>query len=198
MKLYIIPGACSLAVHIALREANIPFDLAQVDFQTGKVDDGADYRSINPKGYVPALQLDDGQVLTETAALLQYVSDLNSQAELAPPAGSLERYRLLEWLAFINSEIHKGFSPLFAAEAGEEIKDYARQRLAKRLDYLQEVLRRPYLLGDRFTVADAYLFTVLGWIPEAGMDSTQWAKLEHYRARIAQRPQVAAALQAEA
>lgn len=198
MKLYIIPGACSLAVHIALREAEIPFDLARLDLQTGKADDGSDYRSVNPKGYVPALLLDDGQVLTETAALLQYVSDQNPRAELAPPAGTPGRYRLAEWLAFINSEVHKGFSPLFSADAGEEVKDYARLYLAKRLSYLQEVVCRPYLLGDHFTVADAYLFTVLGWMPEADMDIARWAGLERYRANIALRPQVVAALQAEA
>ena len=198
MKLYIIPGACSLAVHIALREAEIPFDLARLDLQTGNADDGSDYRSVNSKGYVPALLLDDGQVLTETAALLQYVSDQNPRAELAPPAGTPGRYRLLEWLAFINSEIHKGFSPLFSADTGEEVKDYARLHLAKRLSYLQEVVCRPYVLGDHFTVADAYLFTVLGWMPEADMDIARWAGLERYRANIALRPQVVAALQAEA
>jgi len=198
MKLYIVPGACSLAVHIALREAEIPCELARVELQTGKADDGTDYRSVNPKGYVPALLLDDGQVLTETAALLQFVSDQNPRAELAPPAGTPERYRLLEWLAFINSEIHKGFSPLFSADAGEEVKDYARLHLAKRLSYLQGVVCRRYLLGDHFTVADAYLFTVLGWMPEVGMDIARWAGLERYRARIALRPHVVAARQAEA
>lgn len=174
------------------------FDLARLDLQTGKANDGTDYRSVNPKGYVPALLLDDGQVLTETAVLLQYVSDQNPQADLAPPAGTPERYRLLEWLAFINSEIHKGFSPLFSADAGEEVKDYARLHLAKRLNYLEEVVCRPYLLVDHFTIADAYLFTVLGWMQEAGMDIARWAALERYRAKIALRPQVMAALQAEA
>lgn len=197
MKLYIIPGACSLAVNIALREARIPFKLARLDVSRMRTDDGADYRNINPKGYVPALELDDGQVLTENVAVLQYVADLKPQVGLAPPAGGLERYRLLEWLSFINSELHKAFSPLFAAQASQPVKEFALDRLATRLDYLQEVVREPYLLGKRFTVADAYLFTVLGWGPEAGVDMSRWPALEQYRSQIALRPQVVAAVESE-
>ena len=197
MKLYIIPGACSLAVNIALREAAIPFELARLDGQTGKAD-GVDFRSINPKGYVPALRLDDGHVLTETMAILQYVADQNPQAGLAPPAGAFERYRLAEWLAFISTEVHKAFSPLYSEEASQPVKDYALKRLAKRLDYLEGVVHAPHLLGDEFTVADAYLFTVLGWVADVGMDPGRWPGLQHYRSNIARRPHVAAALESEA
>ena len=197
MKLYIIPGACSLAVNIALREAQIPFDLARLELPTMRGDDGADYRRVNPKGYVPALRLDDGEVLTETVAVLQYVADLNPGAGLAPAAGTMGRFRLMEWLSFINSELHKGFSPLFAAEATMAVKEFALNRLTKRLDYLQEVVREPYLLGERFTVADAYLFTILGWGAEVGVGIARWPSLEQYRSRIARRPNVVAALRSE-
>ena len=198
MRLYIIPGACSLAVNIALREAGIRFELSRLDPATGKADDGTDFRTVNPKGYVPALRLNDGRVLTENVAVLLYVADQNSQARLAPPAPGFERYRLLEWLSFINSEIHKGFSPLYSPAATEEVRQYARDHLVKRLDYLHEAVRESFLLAGQFTVADAYLFTVLGWGPEVGLDMTRWPRLETYRAQIAQRPHVIAALQSEA
>src|SRR5262249_26035321 len=136
MKLYISPGTCSLASNIALREAGIPFQLAKVDKRTKRVE-GVEFTTINPKGYVPALQLDDGQVLTENVAVLQYIADLNPAAKLAPPAGTLPRYRLQEWLSFINSEIHKSFSPLFSSEATDDTKAYARNNLIKRLGYLE-------------------------------------------------------------
>src|SRR6202035_5712056 len=130
MKLYIAPGSCSLASNIALHEAGIPFEMAKEDKRTKHVG-GVDFLTINPKGYVPALQLDDGQVLTESVAGLQYIADLNPAAKLAPPAGTMERYRLQEWLSFINSEVHKAFTPLFSSEATEETKTYARNYLAK-------------------------------------------------------------------
>jgi glutathione S-transferase len=198
MKLYIIPGACSLAANIALREAGIRFELARLDPTTGKADDGTDFRAVNPKGYVPALQLNDGRVLTENVAVLLYVADQNPQAKLAPPAPSFERYRLVEWLCFINSEIHKGFSPLYSPAATEEVREYARNHLVKRLDYLHDAVREAYLLAGQFTIADAYLFTVLGWGAEVGLDMTRWPRLETYRAQIAQRPHVIAALESEA
>lgn len=198
MKLYIIPGACSLAVNIALREAGIRFELARLDLETGQASDGADFKTINPKGYVPALQLHDGRVLTENVAILQYVADRNPQSKLAPPAGTFERYRLMEWLSFINSEIHKGFSPLFSSDAGDAVKEYARIHLHKRLDFLHEVVHEPLLLGGQFTIADAYLFTVLGWGPEMGVKMDRWPGLERYRAQIALRPHVIAALESEA
>ena len=198
MKLYIIPGACSLAANIALREAGIRFELARLDATTGNADDGTDFRTVNPKGYVPALRLNDGRVLTENVAVLLYVADQNPQAKLAPPAHSFERYRLVEWLCFINSEIHKGFSPLYSPAATEEVKEYARNHLMKRLDYLHGAVREAYLLAGQFTIADAYLFTVLGWGAEVGLDMARWPRLETYRAQIAQRPHVIAALQSEA
>jgi glutathione S-transferase len=198
MKLYIIPGACSLAVNITLREAGIRFELAKLDAETGSTEDGTDFPTINPKGYVPALQLNDGRVLTETVAVLLYVADQNPQVKLAPPAQSFDRYRLLEWLSFINSEIHKGFSPLYSPAATDEVRAYARNHLAKRFEYLHGTLRETYLLGNQFTVADAYLFTVLGWGTEMGLPMASWPRLESYRAQIAQRPHVVAALQSEA
>jgi glutathione S-transferase len=195
MKLYIWPGACSLASNIALHEAGIPFQISKVDKRTKRAD-GVDFVTINPKGYVPALQLDDGQVLTENVAVLQYIADLNPAAKLAPPAGTMERYRLQEWLSFINSEVHKAFSPLFSAEATEETKTYARNYLAKRLAYLDGALGdRTYLTGDQFTVADAYLFTVLGWGAHVGVDIGP--RLKSYVERVRARPKVIEAMTAE-
>jgi glutathione S-transferase len=195
MKLYIWPGACSLASNIALHEAGIPFEISKVDKRTKRAD-GVDFVTINPKGYVPALQLDDGQVLTENVAVLQYIADLNPAAKLAPPAGTMERYRLQEWLSFINSEVHKSFSPLFSAEATEETKTYARNYLTKRLAYLDGALGdRTYLTGDQFTVADAYLFTVLGWGAHVGVDIGP--KLKSYVERVRARPKVIEAMTAE-
>ncbi|HVO48579.1 MAG TPA: glutathione transferase GstA [Steroidobacteraceae bacterium] len=197
MKLYLVPGACSLASDIALREAGIAFDSARVDMRTKKVD-GADFTQINPKGYVPALQLDDGQVLTENVAVLQYIADRNPSAKLAPAAGTLERYRLQEWLSFINSEVHKSFSPLFSAEATEPTREYARHYLTRRLNYLQGALGdRKYLMGDQFTIADAYLFTVLGWGHHVGIDLAKWPGLKAYHERVGARPKVIEALTAE-
>jgi glutathione S-transferase len=195
MKLYITPGTCSTASNIALREAGIPFEIAKVDKRTKRVD-GVEFVTINPKGYVPALRLDNGQLLTENVVVLQYIADLNPAAKLAPPAGTMERYHLLEWLSFINSELHKSFSPLFSPEATEETKAYARNHLAKRLGYLEGALGdNKYLMGDQFTVADAYLFTVLGWGVYVGVDIGP--KLKGYVDRIRARPHVIEALTSE-
>jgi len=195
MKLYITPGACSLASNIALREAGIPFEMSKVDKRTKRVD-GVEFVTINSKGYVPALRLDDGQVLTENVAVLQYIADLNPAAKLAPPAGTLERYRLQEWLSFINSEVHKTFSPLFSSEATEETKTYARNYLAKRLAYLDNALGdNTYLMGEQFTVADAYLFTVLGWGVHVAVDIGP--RLKSYVDRSRARPKVIEAMTAE-
>ena len=195
MKLYFTSGACSMASNIALREAGIPFEMSKVDKRTKRVD-GVEFVTINAKGYVPALRLDDGQVLTENVAVLQYIADLNPAAKLAPPAGTLERYRLQEWLSFINSEMHKAFSPLFSSEATEETKTYARNYLAKRLAYLEGALGdNTYVMGDQFTVADAYLFTVLGWGAHVGVDIG--AKLKSYVERVRARPHVIEAMTAE-
>jgi glutathione S-transferase len=195
MKLYISPGACSMASNIALQEAGIQFEISKVDRRTKRAD-GVDFVTINPKGYVPALRLDDGQVLTENVAVLQYIADLNPAAKLAPPAGTMERYRLQEWLSFINSEVHKSFTPLFSSEATEDTKTYARNYLAKRLAYLESALGdKKYLMGDQFTVADAYLFTVLGWGAHVGVEFGP--KLKSYSDRVRARPHVIEAMTAE-
>jgi len=193
-----MPGACSLAANIALREAGIPFDLVKVSHHTHKTADGVDLNEINSKGYVPALVLDNGELLTENAALLPYIADLEPSAQLAPPNGTLERYRLVEWLAFINSELHKSFSPLFAPNAPEDMKKYARGNLAKRLAWVSERLgSNSYLLGERFTVADSYLFVVLSWSGHVAVDLSPWPNLKAFQERIAARPHVIEALTSE-
>ena len=198
MKLFTRPGTCSLATDIALREAAIPFELVKVSRHTGKTSDGVDFNEINSKGYVPALLLDGGEVLTENAALLQYIADLNPAAKLAPPVGTLERYRLSEWLAYINSEIHKAFSPLFMPNAPEDLKQYARANLAKRVGWLAERLGpKPFLLGEQFSVADAYLFVVLTWSPHVSFDLSPWPNLLAFQERVAARPHVMEAMTAE-
>jgi len=195
MKLYLTPGTCSMASNIALHEAGIPFELVKVDKRTKRAN-GIDFLTINPKGYVPALQLDDGQVLTENVVVLQYIADLNPAAKLAPPVGTMERYRLQEWLSFINSEVHKSFSPLFSSEATEDIKTYARNNLAKRLAYVEKALGdNKYLLGDQFTIADAYLSTVLGWGSHVAVDIGP--RLKAYVDGVRARPHVIEAMTAE-
>ncbi len=197
MKLYFSPGACSMASNIALHEAGIQFEISKVDKRT-KHADGVEFTTINPKGYVPALRLDDGQVLTENVVVLQYIADLNPAAKLAPPAGTMERYRFLEWLSFINSELHAAFSPLFSREATEDIKTYSRSYVTKRLTYVEKALgQRKYLMGEQFTVADAYLFTVLGWGSHVGIDIGQWPGLKGYTDHIRARPHVIEAMTAE-
>jgi glutathione S-transferase len=197
MKLYSSTGSCSMASNIALHEAGIQFELVKVDRRTKKVE-GVDFTQINPKGYVPALRLDDGQVLTENIAVLQYIADRNPAAKLAPPAGTMERYRLQEWLGFINSEVHKAYSPLFSPEATEDMKQFARNNITKRLTYLQGALgTQKYLMGDQFTVADAYLFVVLGWSSHVGVDLAQWPAVKSYWERIKTRPHVIEAMTLE-
>ena len=198
MKLYYAPGACSLAPHIVAREAGLRLDLERVDLARGKTEGGATFADINPKGYVPALSLDDGEVLTEVSALVQYLADQAPQAGLAPAAGTIERYRLLEWLGFISTEIHKGFGPLWKPETPEATKAAAKANLAKRFAYLDQRLGRgPYLMGERFTVADAYLFTVTNWTNFHGIDLTPYPNLKAYMERVGARPQVRQALAAE-
>jgi glutathione S-transferase len=198
MRLYSMPGTCSLATSIALREAGIPFELVKVSHHTHKTADGVDLNEINSKGYVPALLLDNGELLTENAALLSYIADLNPAAKLAPPNGTLERYRVSEWLAFINSELHKGFSPLFAPDASPDMKQYARNLLTKRVGWLADKLgSKPYLLGEQFTVADAYLFVVLSWSSHVAFDLTPWPNLRAFLERVAARPHVIEAMTAE-
>jgi glutathione S-transferase len=198
MKLYSVTGTCSLAANIAFREAGLPFQLVKVDRHTKKAADGLDFNEVNPKGYVPALTLDNGEVLTENVAVLQYIADRNPAAKLAPPAGTLERYRLVEWLAFISSEVHKNFSPLFNAEASDDVKQYARKMLTKRLDYLDQALGpRTFLMGEQFTVADAYLFIVLGWGVYVKLDIGQWPQLKRHTERVGARPHVIEALKSD-
>lgn len=200
MHLYAASGACSLAPHIVLRELQLPFRLVHVDNRSKRTAEGEDFLAINPKGYVAALQLDDGQVLTEGPAILLYLADRCPQAALAPPAdaGALPRYRLYEWLAFINSELHAGSVPLFDAGLAPERRAAVAARLLQRYAHAESALHaRPYLLGDRFSVVDAYLFTVLGWLPRFGLSLAAYPALAAYAARIAQRPSVVAALAAE-
>lgn len=198
MKLYYAPGACSLASHIALREAGISFDLVKVEGRGQKTAGGEDYLNVTSKGYVPALRLDDGSVLTEGTAILPYIGDLAPASGLTPTAGSMARYRLHEWLGYINSEIHKNFSPFFTPGVTDEQKAVARTTLDRRLKYAEEILgKQEFLLGDTFTVADAYLFTTLGWCMYVKIDLGTWPTLKAYHSRIATRPAVQAALKAE-
>jgi len=196
MHLYFAPGACSLSPHIVLREAGLEFSLDLVSFHTKKTKSGKDFMAINPKGSVPALQLADGAVLTEGPAIVQYLADLKPESKLAPAAGTFERVRLQEWLNFIATELHKGFGPLWSSAASEESKTAAREMLAKKLAFPAERLAsQPFLMGDTFTIADAYLFTVLRWSFFTKVDLP--AVLAQYVGRIAERPAVKAALEAE-
>ena len=197
MKLFYSPGACSLSPHIVLRETGLPFELERVDFKTGKTASGADFKSINRKGYVPTLELDDKQVLTEGPAIVQYLADRAPEKGLAPPPGSFERVRLQEWLTFIGTELHKSFSPLFRP-GPDETKNAARARLEEWFAWLDpQLAARPFLLGDRFSVADVYLFVVIGWSDYVKLSLDRWPGLVSYRSRIASRPAVQAALKAE-
>jgi glutathione S-transferase len=198
MKLYYAPGACSLAVHIVAREAGLKLDLEKVDLGSGKTEKGTVFASINPKGYVPALALDNGELLTEASAIVQYLAERAPQTQLVPAAGTSERYRLLEWLGFIATEIHKGFGPLWNPKMPDEAKSIARANLGKRFAYLDERLARgPYLLGERFTVADAYLFTVASWANLHAVDLTPYRNLVAFLDRVRARPKVREAMTAE-
>jgi glutathione S-transferase len=199
MKLYFTPGACSLSPHIVLREAGLPFTLEQVDLATKRTKSGGDYRAVNPKGAVPALETDQGQVLTEGSAIVQYIADQKPASGLAPAAGEMERYRLQEWLNYIASEVHKGFSPLFNPKASDEWKGVVKGMLGQRFDFLSSKLEhQPYLMGQTFSVADAYLFTILTWAPRLNVDLGKWPVLKAFSDRVAARPAVKAALEAEA
>ena len=198
MKLYFTPGACSLAPHIVLREAGFTFDLDKVDIATKQTARGEDYTKINPKGYVPAIRLDDGQILTEVAVILQYLADQKPESGLAPRPGTMERYRLMEWLNFLASEIHKQFGPLFNPKVAPDWKTELMNLLSRRFDYLEESLKgKKYLMGDTFTVADAYLFTVSNWAKFVGLDLSPYGNVAAFMARVAERPKVQQALKAE-
>jgi glutathione S-transferase len=198
MKLYYAPHACSLAPHIVLRELDLPFELIRVDNTTKRTANGEDFLAINPKGYVAALQLDDGQVLTEGPAILQYLADLRPEANLIPVSGTFERVRLQEWLNFVSTEIHGGLGWLFSSQFPDEVKALIKQKLFKRFVVLSQTLeRQDYLMADGFSIADAYLFTVLRWTSLFGIDLNQWPALVRFQARVDQRPAVKAALAAE-
>ena len=199
MKLYYSPLACSLSPHIVLREAGLPFELVRVDLKTHTVaSDGRDFRAIHPKGYVPLLELDDGQLLSEGPAIVQYLADRVPERQLAPANGTLARYRLQEWLGYINSELHKGFSPLFKPGQSEDAKNAAREQLGLRLDFIAAQLgEKPFLLGETFSVADAYLFVIINWGQWVGIDLARWPRLSAFHARVAARDSVRAAIDAE-
>ncbi|WP_226477414.1 glutathione transferase GstA [Pseudomonas sp. MWU16-30323] len=198
MKLYFSPNACSLASHIVLRELALPFELIRVDNQKKLTADGDDFLLINPKGYVAALQLDNGEVLTEGAAILQYLADRVPAAGLAPANGSWERVRLQEWLNFVSSEIHGGLGVLFKDAIPDEVKALFKATLFKRLAILVQTLeRQDYLLGAQYSVADAYLFVVLRWAGLFDIDLQQWPALAKFQQRVGERPAVIAALAAE-
>jgi glutathione S-transferase len=198
MKLYYAPHACSLAPHIVLRELDLPFELIRVDNTTKRTANGEDFLAINPKGYVAALQLDNEHVLTEGPAILQYLADLCPEANLIPVSGTFERVRLQEWLNFVSTEIHGGLGWLFSSQFPDEVKALIKEKLFKRFVVLSQTLeRQDYLMADGFSVADAYLFTVLRWTSVFGIDLNQWPALVQFQATVDQRPAVKAALAAE-
>jgi glutathione S-transferase len=199
VKLYYSPGTCSLSPHIVLCELGLPHALERVDLKTHTlVPGGNDYYAVNPKGYVPALELDDGQVLTEGPAIVQYLADQKPGAGLLPPAGTVERARVQEWLTYIGTELHKNFSPLFKPDASADWKAAARANLARRLAFVDAALGdRDYLMGAAFTVADAYLYTVSRWARPMAVETSAFTALLAFQARMAARPAVQAALAAE-
>ncbi len=198
MKLYYSNGACSLSVHITLRESGLPFDLVLASTKTHQLEDGTDYYTINPKGYVPLLELDNGERLTEVAAIQQYIADQVPGKHLAPANGTMPRYRLQEWLTFIGTELHKAYGPLFNPNSSDEIKNAAKGRINGRLAYVNEQLAgKSYLLGEQFSVADSYLYVVANWSPRVGIDLSPYPNLQAFMARMSARPAVQAALKAE-
>ncbi len=197
MKLYYAPGACSLAPHIVARELGLKIDLDKVDLGTKKTETGGDFLSINPKGYVPTLQLDNGEVLTEASAVLQYLADRKPGGALLPAPGSMERYRVLEWLGFIATEIHKGFGPLWNPATPDASRAVAVETLAKRFLYIESQLGNGYLTGSQFTIADAYAFVTVSWANYHKVDLAPYTKLRAFLARVAARPAVQAAMKEE-
>jgi glutathione S-transferase len=198
MKLYYSPGACSLSPHIALREAGLEVELIKVDPATRRLEDGTDFLTINPRGYVPILVLDDGQQLSEGPAIVQYIADRAPAAQLAPAAGSFERTRLQEWLGFINSELHQNFGLLFNPALHASTRDTVVRKLRARLDWVSEQIQgKRFALGEQFSVADGYLFAVLGWTRFFGMNLADWPVLAEHSGRVASRPAVQAAMRAE-
>lgn len=197
MKLYYAPGACSMAPHIVLIEAGYPYQLEKVDLKSKQTENGRDYTQVNPKGSVPALELDDGEILTEAAVVVQYLADQKPDSELAPKPGTRERYRLMEWLNFVSTEIHKQLAPLFNPRMTQEWKDNQLELLDKRFAYLNERLTGKQYVMDRYTLVDAYLFTVLNWTKLFKIDLGNRPELKDYMARVAQRPAVQQAMREE-
>ena len=196
MELYFAPFACSLASHIAAREAGIPLDLHQVSLATKRLSEGGDYLAVSPKGYVPTLRLDDGSLMTENPVILQYLADRKPESGLLPPVGARERYEVLEWVGYVSTEIHKGiYALIFSPTSPEEAKAYARGLVERKFAILVERLQgRDFLVGDRFTIADAYLTWALTIAPYAGIDLDAWPQLLAYRTRMQARPSVQAAI----
>jgi glutathione S-transferase len=198
MKLYFAPGACSLSPHIVARELGLPIEIKKVNNKEKTIEGGGDYWKINARGYVPALELDNGEILTEGPAIVQYLADQKPESGLAPKAGTLERYRLQEWLNFLTSEVHKQFTPLFKPNTPEDYKPIAKQNIANRFDWLDKQLAgKDYLMGQTFTVADAYLFVLLNWTKVQQIDLSKWPNLAALQKRVAARPKVKEAMRAE-
>jgi len=198
MKLYFAPGACSLSPHIVARELGLPVQLQKVNTKDKSMEGGGDFWKVNPRGYVPVLELDNGERLTEGPAIVQYLADQKPEAGLAPKNGTMERYHLQEWLNFLTSEVHKQFSPLFKPNTPEEYKKIAKENLANRFGWLdQQLAGKDYLTGKQFTVADAYAFVLLGWTKPTQIDLSQWPNLQAFHKRVAARPKVKEAMQAE-
>jgi glutathione S-transferase len=198
MKLYYAPGACSMAPHIALREAELPFELVKTDIRTKRTEDGRDFLKINPKGAVPTLELANGTILTENAAILQYIGDRAPDSTLFPRPDQFERYRIIEWLNYIATELHKGFGPFWNPTTSDELKHVTRNFIASRLNYVSQRLGDyPYLRFRRFTLADAYLFVILRWTHVHEIELGRWPNLVAFEARVAERPAVAQAMTAE-
>ena len=198
MKLYYSNGACSLSPHIVLRESGLPFELVRASTKTHALDDGTDYYTINPKGSVPLLELDNGERLTEGPAIVQYIADQAPDKNLAPANGTLARYRVQEWLNFITSELHKGYSPLFRLNTPDAYKPIAMDTLNKKYAYVDSKLEgKHYLMGEQFSVPDAYLFTVTNWAGRVGLDLSEFKNVSAFMARMMARPSVQAAMKAE-
>jgi glutathione S-transferase len=198
MKLYYSPGACSLSPHIVATEAGVPVEMVKVDLGKHKTESGEDFNAINPKGYVPTLRLDDGSVLTEGPAIVQYLADKNPSSGLAPANGTLERYKVQEWLNFIGTELHKNFGPLFNPATPDAVKEMSKANIAKRLGYLNDQLaNKQYLMGDKFTVADAYAFTIVNWTNFIKMDLKPYPNVAAFMGRVGSRPKVQETLKSE-
>jgi len=198
MKLYYAPGACSLAAHIVLAEAGIAADLVKVDLKSHQIAAGVDYYTINPKGSVPLIELDNGERLTEVAAIVQYLADQQPGRELAPAAGTFERYRLQEWLNFVASDLHKQYGPFFNPATPDAYKEIVKKKLGERFAYLTQHFKdRDYLLGSKFSVADAYLFTILRWSSSVGIELDPWPVMTEFLARVGARSKVSEVMKAE-